>query len=106
MAKLAMLGSRVGSVPAKIRPPIKRADAFYESAQWRALAKAIKSQRGYVCEDCACDGRGREWLIHADHVVEIRDGGAALDPLNIRLRCQGCHNGKTAREAMRRAREG
>jgi 5-methylcytosine-specific restriction enzyme A len=108
MARLPMLKGRVDAVRARVAPPVKLADPFYLSAEWRVFAKAIKSQRGYACEaeGCGFDGRGREWLIHADHVIEIRDGGARLDPLNVMLRCQGCHNRKTAAEAARRAREG
>lgn len=106
MAKIAMLRPRLAAAPGRVKPPVKLADPFYLTAEWRALAATIKSQRGYVCEGCGADGRGREWTIHADHVVEIRDGGARLDPLNVRLLCQPCHNRKTAGEAARRAREG
>lgn len=106
MGRLTTLGARVGALGPRVRPPVKLADPFYQTRGWRQFASLIKSQRGYVCEECAHDGRKTPWLIHADHITEIKDGGAALDPLNIMLRCQPCHNRKTSREAMRRAREG
>jgi len=33
--------------------------------------------------------------IYGDHVIEIADGGALLDPRNIVLRCPACHTRKT-----------
>lgn len=40
--------------------------------------------------------------IYGDHVVELADGGAPLDPSNIMLCCAVCHGRKTAREAISR----
>ena len=86
----------------KLKPliavPDKRADAFYLSPEWRALMRQIKAARGNWCEDCGSGHR-----VAGDHEVEIKDGGAALDERNVRLRCAACHNRKTASARARRA---
>lgn len=41
-------------------------------------------------------------LLELDHIVEIADGGAPLDPTNTWLLCVTCHGIKT--QAARRAR--
>jgi 5-methylcytosine-specific restriction endonuclease McrA len=97
MARLKSVGSMIGAAGARIAPPVKLADPFYESREWRAMAAAVKRQRRYRCEDCGLDGRSQPWRIHCDHVLEIRDGGERLDPLNLQLLCHACHNAKTAK---------
>ncbi len=75
----------------------KRADAFYLSPEWRALVASIIANRGRRCEQCGkTAGQGGAPLrLVADHVIEIRDGGAPLDPGNIRLLDYQCHARKT-----------
>lgn len=102
MGRLKSVAPMLGAVGARVAPPVKLVDPFYESREWRALAGAVKRQRRYVCEACGFDGRAQPWRIHADHVVEIRDGGARLDPLNVQLLCHACHNGKTAKAKAQR----
>ena len=81
-----------------LTPMAKVADSFYTSPEWRALVGEIKRQRGKWCSRCGNVGR-----IIGDHVVEVKDGGALLDPANIELLCIGCHNRKTAQAKARRA---
>lgn len=100
--RLTHVPSRLGGAPARLRAPEKRADPFYLTREWREMVAAVRAQRGYRCEECGVDMRGNRRALHADHIDEIKDGGASLDPLNIRLRCQACHNRKTA--AARRGR--
>jgi 5-methylcytosine-specific restriction protein A len=88
-----------------VKPPPKQADAFYLSADWRALIAHLLKQRGRRCEQC---GRTRDRngaiRIFGDHVIELRDGGAPLDPRNCRLLCGSCHTRKTVAERARRLR--
>ncbi|MDE3114164.1 MAG: hypothetical protein KGL26_01065 [Pseudomonadota bacterium] len=53
---------------------------------------------------CDCGEVASSW--DAEHEIPIWQGGAALDPANIKTRCRGaCHKEKTRREATQRAKE-
>jgi 5-methylcytosine-specific restriction enzyme A len=82
----------------KVRQPTKTVDPFYTSAPWRALMDGIIRQRGHRCQDAEHDPtRPRSGIrIFGDHIRELKDGGAPLDPNNILLRCGACHTRKTA----------
>jgi hypothetical protein len=83
--------------------PPKEVDPFYASREWRALVDKIKRERGDVCEDPHCKGpHSRGQRIYADHIVEIKDGGAKLKATGILLRCARSHSLKTARERAAR----
>jgi 5-methylcytosine-specific restriction endonuclease McrA len=69
------------------------------SAEWRALVRSIIAKRGRRCERCGSSKR-----IFGDHIEELRDGGAALDPANVELLCGSCHTAKTAAARAARAR--
>lgn len=75
------------------RPPVRTADPFYGSPPWKQLVARLISERGRRCENPEC-GRG-DCRIFGDHMIEIQDGGALLDPLNIMLLCGSCHGIKT-----------
>ena len=89
---------------AKVRLPDKRADAFYLSSEWRDLMGWIKAHRSNACEDPKHNpGLPRSGVrLFGDHVVELKDGGAPLDPRNILLRCPPCHARKTMDERRKR----
>jgi 5-methylcytosine-specific restriction enzyme A len=97
--KIPMIKARIPTLTSRVPRQEKQADSFYTSPEWRALIAAIKEQRGNQCADVGPHS-GR---ILGDHIVEIKDGGALLDPANIMLRCAGCHNRKTGRERAKRA---
>ena len=84
----------------------KPVEPFYGSAAWKALMREIIRERGRRCEDPRCEtsNRGQGGKVYGDHMVELIDGGAALDKANVLLRCARCHGRKTAE--ARRAREG
>ena len=100
----------------KLRPPAhrarvairdKRVDPFYASPEWKRLMAAIIQQRGRCCEDEDHDPATPRIgvRLYGDHVIEIADGGARLDPANVLLRCAPCHGRKTAMARAARARE-
>jgi 5-methylcytosine-specific restriction endonuclease McrA len=99
MAKLSTLRPTLGALPGRLAPMKKIVDPFYVSPEWRSLVAKIKNERGDRCQDCGSTHR-----VAGDHVIEIKDGGAKLDPGNVRLRCAACHNRKTieARKARQR----
>lgn len=101
----------------------KYVDPFYGSGAWRKLVTELIMRRGRFCEACgkAREDGGFPVRLIGDHIVERRDGGAELDPANVRLLCAaaggngkphadgtrgGCHPRKTAREALARAARG
>ncbi|WP_246710518.1 HNH endonuclease [Rhizobium leguminosarum] len=90
-----------------VRPAEKKADAFYLAPEWRALMAAIIKERGRICEDPHCDGRThkRGMRVFGDHVIELKDGGAPLDPRNVMLRCGASHTRKTAAARAKRLAE-
>ncbi len=106
---------RVRVMPGRIRtrdtravtPPPKVAAPIYNSPEWRRLIGTLIRLRGRRCEAAGCgrrwDADGKPIRVFGDHVVELRDGGAPLDPDNVRLLCGSCHTKKTIGERARRA---
>lgn len=98
MGKLKALPPALPVLPPILSAPPKTADDIYRSARWRILVAEIKRARGPAC--CKC---GSEHRVAGDHIVELKDGGAAYDRSNIQLLCQACHNQKTSGAARDRA---
>ncbi|NVO13884.1 MAG: HNH endonuclease [Rhodoplanes sp.] len=92
MARLATLGRRLATLDTRSAPPIpKDTDPHYSTQAHRAWRAGVYRRAGYACE--ACGARGVK--LYADHIHELRDGGAALDPANGQCLCAGCHMVKT-----------
>ena len=103
---LRTLGPRLATLDTRrIKPPPKRADSIYISSEWRTFIAALIKARGRVCEhpQCRTPDRGKDQRIFGDHIKELQDGGALLDPSNVMLMCNPCHGIKTARERGKRA---
>lgn len=99
---------RIGPKPIDTRtvqPMKKQADPELLTAEHRNWAEEVKRRAGYQCEwiddGTRCQVRAPSRLF-ADHRIERRDGGAALDPANGRCLCGSHHTRKTA--AARAAR--
>jgi 5-methylcytosine-specific restriction enzyme A len=87
-----------------VLPAPKKAAAFYLTPQWRGLISHLIGIRGRICEKC---GRtraddGAPIRIYGDHIIELKDGGALLDPSGIQLLCPSCHTAKTVAERKKR----
>lgn len=78
--------------------------SFYESPAWRKLRR-LKLGQMPICEICYAEGRMKKATI-VDHIIEIKDGGAALDFANLQSICHACHNKKTAQERSKRNNDG
>lgn len=104
MARLSTLRPRVAVLDTRAaKPAPKQVDPYYLSAEHKAWRAAVLRRARYACEKC---GRaGHDVRLFADHIVEIRDGGAATDPANGQCLCGACHTRKTTAErAARHAR--
>jgi 5-methylcytosine-specific restriction endonuclease McrA len=92
-------------VSQRLTPRPKTALPVYTSLEWRSLIANIIRQRGRCCEDPACKTPGRTGIhVFGDHIKELQDGGALLDPRNVMLRCGSCHTTKTIAERAKRMR--
>jgi 5-methylcytosine-specific restriction enzyme A len=98
--RLGRIESPLGTIDlTTAKVPVKRADPFYLTPAWRSLMTDIIKQRGRQCQEC-----GRiNCRIFGDHIIELKDGGAELDPANIKLLCGMCHSRKTAARRADRA---
>lgn len=87
------------------QPPRKTVDPIYKTKEhvvWRSL---VLQRAGGRCEWVGEDGRrcGRkEVRMFADHIDEIRDGGALYELSNGQCLCGGHHTLKTNRVRARR----
>ena len=99
MARIGMLRPRLSTVDTRtVRPVPKVSEPFYSSPEWIALRDAERVAAKGICRRLGCGKRG----FIVDHIVEIGDGGAKLDPANVELLCSSHHTSKTA--AARAAR--
>ncbi len=69
---------------------------FYNSHEWQRLRKQ-KLAINPLCEHCEREGKVTPATV-VDHIVPIKEGGAALDINNLQSLCKCCHDSKTARE--------
>ncbi len=84
---------------ARLAPAPKVAASVYRSKEWKQLLAQVIAARGRLCQKCG----SRSGRIYGDHVIELRDGGAALDKRNVMLLCATCHGAKTERSKRERA---
>lgn len=104
-SRFGTVAPRVATVdPRRVKPPSKVGDPFYSSVAWRRLLDQLIKARGRRCERCGRthDADGEPIRVFGDHIKELRDGGAPLDPSNIQLLDSSCHMAKTAVERARR----
>jgi hypothetical protein len=100
MPKLRMLAAKVRAIntsttplPAKVMDPVYNTPAF---RQWRAR---VVQRAGHRCEAVdnghRCSKAQPAHRLYADHIIELRDGGALLDLSNGQALCASHHELKT-----------
>jgi 5-methylcytosine-specific restriction protein A len=72
------------------------ANPFYFTPEWRALRGAVLRRDRYRCVVCGADVSGKG-QARVDHIRRIQDGGARLDPANMRTLCI-LHDNQSHRE--------
>lgn len=99
VTRLKMLKTRVKPFNLEIAKPASRAIvSLYSSKEWLGLMSNLKRLRGNRCQHC----NRSNCKIFGDHIVELSDGGAPLDPANVQLLCGSCHTIKTNAERAKR----
>src|SRR5215469_43804 len=79
------------------KTPPKEADPHYLTPEHQAWRDEVIRRAGGRCQDVRCKTPHRIGVrLFADHVVELKDGGAPLDLANGLARCGSCHTRKTA----------
>ncbi|WP_454917321.1 HNH endonuclease signature motif containing protein [Xanthobacter sediminis] len=84
---------------------MKEADAHYQTPEHRAWAAGVIRRAGGRCQHPGCTITRADGKLYADHIVEIKGGGAPLDPANGQALCARHHGVKTAQERVRRMAE-
>lgn len=72
----------------------RKNQSFYGSSVWRKVRNTF-IQQNPLCAHCKVEGITKEADV-VDHIVEIKDGGAALNPTNLQSLCHAHHNKKSA----------
>ena len=104
MAKLTNLPPRLAPIDTRTSlPPAKQADAHYHSPEHRAWSAAVIRRAGGACQGPGCGRSGVR--LFADHIRELRDGGAPFDLANGAALCGACHSRKTATVRAARMKE-
>lgn len=100
--RLTALAPRVGMIDTRrVRPAPKQVEPIYKSAQYQAWRAAVIARASGRCQRPGC-GRA-ERRMFADHIVELRDGGAPFDVGNGQCLCGSCHTAKTVAARAARA---
>ena len=92
--RVALANLRTAALPPKV------ADPFYSTQAWIALRDRVRREAGGRCQASGCGRAERRMFV--DHIVELKDGGAALDRSNTILMCASHHATKTAAERAKR----
>ncbi len=99
-AKLSMAKPRISTLDTRTAQPApKTAAPHYTTPEHRQWRTCVLRRAGGRCQGCGRSGT----RLFADHIVELKDGGAALDLANGQALCGSCHSAKTARTRAARA---
>lgn len=99
--KLTSIRPRLSALDTRrVQPPPKTVAPIYQSAEFKAWRETVIANAGRRCE-AVDDGRRctkaePRHRMYADHVKEVRDGGALYDPANGQCLCGSHHSIKTA----------
>jgi len=97
MAKVPSIASRIAALdPRSAVPPPKTAEPIYASREYAEWRRIVIGRARDACQDPSCRYPNRTGIrLFADHVIELKDGGAPFDPDNGLARCGSCHTIKT-----------
>lgn len=104
MAKVPSVSSRIVAIDTRSAvPPPKTAEPIYTTREYAEWRRIVISRAHGCCQDPSCKYPNRHGIrLFADHVIELKDGGAPFDPSNGLARCGSCHTIKTVAERNKR----
>jgi 5-methylcytosine-specific restriction protein A len=83
----------------RAKPPPKATDPIYLSSAYRQWREIVIQRAGRRCEwvdgGQRCAKAEPQWKLIADHIAELKDGGAPFDPMNGMALCWSHHTSKT-----------
>lgn len=85
-----------------VKPAPKQRASIYSTIEYVEWSKAVIARAGRMCQGPGCARTGVR--LFADHIIELRDGGAPFDLVNGQALCGSCHTRKTV--AARAIRQG
>lgn len=101
MSRLKALRPRLATLDLRrVRGPDKEADDIYSTPEYRRWRQQVIDLAGNRCEAKLDTGK-RCWRaepayrMFADHIIELKDGGAAFDTHNGQCLCGSHHVTKT-----------
>lgn len=100
MVRLIGLPGRFGTMPRRVFDGGKKVAAFYQSREWIELRERRKRDPDHAAALVRAKPGERVIL---DHDIEIKDGGAKLDPANTKWLTFSEHQAKTAGAKAARA---
>ena len=79
--------------------PPRRIDPVYSTPEFQRWRAQVVERAGYRCEAIdngyRCSKARPDHRVYADHIIELRDGGAPFDLNNGRCLCASHHELKT-----------
>ena len=60
---------------------------FYHTLRWRLLAKKLKRESGFKCEEC----RIKTGALECHHIKPVKEGGDFWNESNLKVLCRKCH---------------
>lgn len=101
VSRLSLVGPRIGTFDARrVALPPKVVVPFYQTPEYRDWREAVIAKAGRRCE--ALDNGKRCWKaeprnrMFADHIDEVKDGGAPYAVSNGQCLCGAHHTLKTS----------
>lgn len=90
----------------RVKVPEKKADSIYHTPEFKRWRAGVIARAGGRCEHVTdgvrCTKAAPLNRMFADHIQELRDGGAPFDPMNGQCLCGAHHSAKTAEARSRR----
>lgn len=74
-----------------------RGTGFYSSNEWISVRDEVKKRDRMMCQKCGRPITGRYIVDHIEELTmdNYKDPNISLNPKNLQLLCQTCHNTKT-----------